>query len=192
MTQRVKLEEIALAEPQELMALIQEGVRDQGIWVSQRWRWCELLGLHFMHMKQILFLNPPLDTYTALAALTQKERRCMLKAEATAHASPHDQVTTVRTIRAEIHDHEPRRVLQHRLRILPQELRGQLLNVLLKEPLSKLRFVLRGSRGGRCDMLQDLPVTTPIFYYCSFKKKNRIENYTNRHNQKTRNNYPIK
>ena len=80
------------------------------------------------------------------AELAEEEGRAVHEAVVAAKAGANDDLTAVGAGGAEIDDHEASGVLQHGLGVLAEELRRQLLNVVLQNSVAQLGFVLGGGR----------------------------------------------
>ena len=83
------------------------------------------------------------------AELAEEEGRAVHEAVVAAKASTHDDLTAEGASRAEVDDHEARRILQHRLGVATKELGRQLQNGVFENAVAHLGFVLgRGRCGG--------------------------------------------
>ena len=82
------------------------------------------------------------------AELAEEEGRAVHEAVVAAKASTHDDLTAEGASRAEVDDHEARRILQHRLGVLAKELGRQLQNVVLENAVAQLGSVLGGGGDG--------------------------------------------
>ena len=144
--QRVELQEVALTETQELVSLVQKGIRDHRIALHhRRQRWL-LDGRQGVRVIDTLHITTTPQTHSLGTPTAQEEGRAVHEALVAPHSSPHDDLPTVRTRGTEIHDHETSGILQHRFRVLAQKLGRKLLDVVLENPVAQLRLVLR--RGG--------------------------------------------
>ena len=93
-------------------------------------------------------MNRSRQTNLLRAELAEEEGRAVHEAVVAAKAGANEDLTAVGAGGAEIDDHEASGVLQHGGGVAAEELRRQLLNVVLEDAVAQLGFVLRGDGGG--------------------------------------------